>query len=166
MCYSLHISLRALRIKKIVSHTIKGYQIVAVYFFETTFLLSSLIAAQRASKSVIREDARKIHPHHRIAEFMRSGTHRPFIFRGNAPRFCFTTLFASRHGPRKNHKHGTPRHYINIGQTGRGHSLCRKSDDYFMHPLASSVPIAKWSPHDRLSHTFDAFCVFYQLFRG
>lgn len=66
------------------------------------------------------------------------------------------TLFAFCHGSRKNHKHDMPWHYINIGQAGHGHSLCRKSDDHFMHPLASPT----FNPH---SEIFTLIFNFYTL---
>lgn len=64
------------------------------------------------------------------------------LFSASVPCSCFTTPFASCLGPRKNHKHGTPRHYINIG---RGHSLCPESDQRFMHPNRFGHPSLRLS---------------------
>lgn len=56
------------------------------------------------------------------------------LFSSSVPCSYFTTPFASCLSPSKNHKHGTPQHYINIG---RGHSLCPESHERFMHPNRS-----------------------------
>lgn len=81
-------------------------------------------------------------------------------FSSNVLRLCFMTLFASYHGSRKNHKHGMPWHYINIGQASRGHSLCRKSNDYFIHsPVLHPTPITQ-NIHSHVQlrlYAFDAF---------
>lgn len=109
--------------------------------FKSVFSFVS-IAAQSASESVtyVRGNGKKYiralsHGQIYALRYPQAG-----LFPGNVSRRCFTTLFAFCHGPRKNHKHSTLRHYINIGPAGHGHSLCRKSDDHFMHPLASLSP--------------------------